>query len=137
MRDKARWLIVCREMPEHFQSVWGIHRLHQIVPPSRCAALGRVTPELVGLPGKAKHGTPREGSGSLSMQPVGCTPWCSTDAHLNVVLSVRRLQGRTWTLAMDLLNDLNAIDCNIDDVINCSSCQFTRLVDSFNSNFHC
>ena len=25
MRDKARWLVVCREMPEHFQSVWGIH----------------------------------------------------------------------------------------------------------------
>ena len=22
MRDKARWLVVCREMPEHFQSVW-------------------------------------------------------------------------------------------------------------------
>ena len=25
MRDKARWLVECREMPEHFQSVWGIH----------------------------------------------------------------------------------------------------------------
>ena len=24
--------------------------------------------------------TPREGSGSMSMQPVGCTLWCSTDA---------------------------------------------------------
>ena len=24
-RDKARWLVVCQEMPEHFQSVWGIH----------------------------------------------------------------------------------------------------------------
>ena len=23
--DNARWLVVCREMPEHFQSVWGIH----------------------------------------------------------------------------------------------------------------
>ena len=22
------------------------------------------------------HGTPQEGSDSLSMQPVGCTPWC-------------------------------------------------------------
>ena len=54
-------------------------------PPSRCAVLGRVEPELVGLPGKAKHGTPREGSGSLSMQPVGCTPWCSTDALAGVV----------------------------------------------------
>ena len=40
-------------LPEHFQSVWGIHLLHPIVPPSRCAVLGRVEPELVGLPGKA------------------------------------------------------------------------------------
>ena len=24
--------------------------------------------------------TPQEGSGSLSMMPVCCTPWCSTDA---------------------------------------------------------
>ena len=39
---------------------------------------------MVGIPGKALHGTPREGSGSLSMQPVGCTPWCSTDALLIV-----------------------------------------------------
>ena len=44
------------------------------------AVLGRVEPELVGLPGKTYHGTPREGFGSSSMQPVGCTPWCSTDA---------------------------------------------------------
>ena len=53
MRDKARWLVVCREMPEHFQSEWGIHLLHPIVPLSRCAVLGRVFPELIGLPGKA------------------------------------------------------------------------------------
>ena len=26
--------------------------------------------------------TPREGSGSLSMQPVCYTPWCSTDAEV-------------------------------------------------------
>ena len=50
---QGRWLVICREMPEHFQSAWGIHRLHPIVPPSRCAVLGRVEPELVGLPGKA------------------------------------------------------------------------------------
>ena len=31
----------------------GIHCLHPIVPPSRCADLGRVEQELVGLPGKA------------------------------------------------------------------------------------
>ena len=22
---QSQWLVVCREMPEHFQSVWGIH----------------------------------------------------------------------------------------------------------------
>ena len=27
---------------------------------------------------------PREGSGSLSMQPVGCTSWCSTDTDYMV-----------------------------------------------------
>ena len=44
---------------------------------SRCAALGMVEPELVGLRGRPLHGTPRECSGSLSMLPVGYTPWCS------------------------------------------------------------
>ena len=52
-------------------------------------------------------------------------------------ISLRRGQGWTWTLLKDLLNDLNAIDCNIDDVINFSSTQFTHLDDSFNSNFSC
>ena len=36
-----------------FPECVGIHRLHPIVPPSRCAVLGRVEPALVGLPGKA------------------------------------------------------------------------------------
>ena len=36
-----------------FPECVGIHLLHQIVPPSRCAVLGRVESELVGLPGKA------------------------------------------------------------------------------------
>ena len=30
-----------------------IHRLHPITPPSRCESLGRVKPELVGLPSKS------------------------------------------------------------------------------------
>ena len=29
---------------------------------------------------RPKQGTPREGTGSLSIQPAGYTPWCSTDA---------------------------------------------------------
>ena len=29
--------------------------------------------------GMPQHGTPREGSGSLSMHPVGHTSWCATD----------------------------------------------------------
>ena len=32
--------------------------------------------------GRPEHRTLQKGSGSLSMQPVGCTPWCSTDAVL-------------------------------------------------------
>ena len=44
------------------------------------------------------HGSPREGCGSLSMQPVGCTPWCSTVTATDVakgvttVYSIQRLQ---------------------------------------------
>ena len=64
------------------------------------------------------------------------TPVGSMLQNHYVVFSFRRGKGRTLTLAKDLLNDLNAIDCNINDVINFSSSQFTRLVDSFNSNFH-
>ena len=40
-------------------------------------------------------------------------------------------QGRTRTLVKDLLNDLNAIDCNIEDVIDFSSSQFTRSTPFF------
>ena len=61
-----------------------IHRLHTIAPPSRWPALGRVEPELVGLPGRPDHRTPREGSGSLSMHPVGYTPSCSMDTDAAV-----------------------------------------------------
>ena len=52
--------------------------------PSRCSAMGRVEQELVGSPAKALARVPREGSGSLSMQPVDCTPWCYTDTPLSV-----------------------------------------------------
>ena len=72
---------------------------------------------------------------SLRLQNRSTTPLRSMLQNLDVVFSIRRGQGRTWTLAKDLLNDLNAIDCNINDVINFSSSQFTRLVQSFNSNF--
>ena len=71
----------------------------------------------------------------LRLQNRSTTPLGSMLQNLNVVFSLRRGQGRTWALAKDLLNDLNAIDCNINDVINFSSSQFTRLVDSFYSNF--
>ena len=46
--------------------------------------------------------------------------------NLNAGFSVRPRQGRTWTLAKDLLNDQNAIDCHINDVINLSSSHLTR-----------
>ena len=60
---------------------WGRQQQqHPITPPSRCAALGMVEPELVGLPGKVlTRDAPREGPDSLSIQWVGCSPWCSTD----------------------------------------------------------
>ena len=74
---------------------------------------------------------------SLRLQNRSTTPLGSMQQNLIVVFSLRRGQGRTWTLAKDLRNDLNAIDCNINDVINFRSNQFTRLVDSFNSNFYC
>ena len=74
---------------------------------------------------------------SLHLQNRSTTPLGSMLQNLSVVFSLRRGQGRTWTLAKDLLNDLNAIDCSINDFINFSSSQFTRLVDSFNSNFYC
>ena len=74
---------------------------------------------------------------SLGLQNRSTTPIWSMQQNLNVVFSLRRGQGRTWTLVKDFLNDLNAIDCNINDVIIFSSSQFTRLMDSFNSNFYC
>ena len=42
-------------------------------------ALGGVVPEVKCFWRWPLHMTPREGSGSLSMQPVGCTQWCSSD----------------------------------------------------------
>ena len=57
-------------------------------------------------------------------------------ACMYMVLKIIRLLFPYFlSLENDLLNDLNAIDCNITDVINFSSSQFTRLVDSLNSNF--
>ena len=74
---------------------------------------------------------------SLRLQNRSTTPLGSMQQNLTVVFSLRCGQGRTWTLARDLLNDLNAIHCNINDVINFSFSQFTRFVDSLNSNLHC
>ena len=74
---------------------------------------------------------------SLRLQNRSSTPVGSMLQNLDIVFSLRCGQGLTWTLAKDLLNNLNTIDCNINDVINFSSSQFTRLVDSFNSNFYC
>ena len=76
-------------------------------------------------------------SHSLRLLSQFITPLGSIRLHHSVVSSVRREQDRTWTIAKNLLNDLNAIDCYIDDVINFSSSQFTSLDDSFNSNFDC
>ena len=50
-----------------------------ITPLSRCTALGRVKPELVGHLGKALTRDATEGSGLLSIQQKKCTPWSSTE----------------------------------------------------------
>ena len=74
---------------------------------------------------------------SLRLQNRSITPPGTMLQHLNIAFSVWRGQGRTWTLAKDFLNDLNTIDCNINNVINFSSSQFARLVDSSKSYFYC
>ena len=66
---------------------------------------------------------------SLRLQSLSFTPHGSMLQHLNVVFSVRRGQGRTWTLVKEFLNNMNAIGCNIDDAINFSPSQFTCLVE--------
>ena len=73
----------------------------------------------------------------LRLQSRSIKPLWSMLLNLNVVFSLHLGQSRTWTLAKNLRCDLNAIDCNINDVIDFSSSQFTCLVDSFNSNFYC
>ena len=47
---------------------------------SRYSDLGRVKPELVGLPGKALIQDVTRRRQFIVMQLVGYTPWCSTDA---------------------------------------------------------
>ena len=74
---------------------------------------------------------------SLRLQNRSTTPLGSMLHNLDVVFTVRHGHGRMWTLAKELVNNLNAIDCYINDVINFSSSQFTPLVDSHNSNFYC
>ena len=74
-------------------------------------------------------------SHSLRLHGRSTTPLGSMLQNINFVISLRRVLRRTRTLAKDFRNDLNAIDCNINDVINFSFSQSTRLVDSLNSNF--
>ena len=54
-----------------------------ITPSFRCAALCRIEPELVGLPGEHFYVTLRDVSGSLYMQMIGCTPWCPSFGRLS------------------------------------------------------
>ena len=51
-----------------------------ITPPSRCAVHGSVELELVCLLGKDLTWDAMRRTGSLSLQLVGYTPWCSSDA---------------------------------------------------------
>ena len=51
-----------------------------MTPLSMCAALGGVELELFVFLRRHLHWMLQEGHDSLSIQPVGCTPSCSTDA---------------------------------------------------------
>ena len=46
--------------------------------------MGRFESKFDGFPGQALIRDATEGSGSSSIQPVGCTPLCSTDAVCGV-----------------------------------------------------
>ena len=51
---------------------------------TKCTTLGRVELDMVGLPWKALTRDAMRLLGSLPMQPVGCIPWCSTEALVDV-----------------------------------------------------
>ena len=45
--------------------------------------------------------TPRESAGSLSIQPIGCTPWCSTVALLLFTYQVFFFRIRVFSPVSD------------------------------------
>ena len=55
-----------------------------VTPPSRCTALGSVEPNFVGHLVKALAWDATRRFRFLSMQPIGCIPWCSMDAFVDV-----------------------------------------------------
>ena len=73
-------LVACQEMLEQcLSSRWCTDdtRSHRF-PGAKLWALSRQNWSV--FRGKPQHGMPRDGSGSLSMQLVGYTPWCYTDS---------------------------------------------------------
>ena len=76
MQDKAMGLVECREMMEHYQSArWYTDntRSHRCPGTQLWVWLRRKWAVFLE---RSQHLTPREGSGSLSMQLVSYTPWC-------------------------------------------------------------
>ena len=78
-----------------------------------CAALVRVESELVGLPGKVITRDATRRLRFAAMQPVGCTPWCSTDG--DVVWMKCKLLHKDQNMEIRLMEHLPSFDIIINN----------------------
>ena len=69
---------------------------------------------MVDLPGRPWHRTPREGFGSLSIKPVGYTPWCLPDVCL--AAATRRID-QFFASIIYSKNEFDHIQCNLAAVL--------------------
>ena len=93
-------LVTCREMVEHFPSVRSYtDDTHPITSPYSCVALGRVKPELVGIPGKALT---RDAMRRVQFD-VNAAGWL----HAAVVVSI----AKPHHTASSHIADVTAADC--------------------------
>ena len=86
------WLVTCLAIAEHIPSMQGsamYTRSHRL--PGTQLLVGSVFRE------RSQHGTPQNGSGSLSRQPVGYTPWCSTDVRVVGAVRVSEIRKALFT----------------------------------------
>ena len=76
---KPEELVACQEMPEHFLSARRYTDDTRSLRLLGALFLACSSRNLSVCLKRPYHGTLREASGSLSMQPVVCTSWCSMD----------------------------------------------------------